>query len=136
MKNESNNGITRRSFIKRSTVAAIAASNLMMFTGLVNAVEESPSPMVGGGECVIDKFATNLFYAINNRVENVPVYICTATGCDKKKPCGQHFLYDANNIIATYPDGSPVLTDVFVQCIPDGNQTPPTTVCIRPVQLL
>ena len=49
MKNEVNNGITRRSFIKRSTVAAIAASNLMMFTGLVNAAEESSSP---NGNCV------------------------------------------------------------------------------------
>lgn len=43
MKNDTNNGITRRSFMKRSTVAAIAAMNMMMFTGLVNAAEASPS---------------------------------------------------------------------------------------------
>jgi hypothetical protein len=50
MKNENINGITRRSFIKRSTVAAIAASNLMMFTGLVNAANISPSPLPEGDE--------------------------------------------------------------------------------------
>ena len=44
MKNETKYGMSRRCFIKRSTIAAIAAMNLMMFTGLVNAADESPSP--------------------------------------------------------------------------------------------
>lgn len=51
MKNETNNGITRRSFIKRSTVAAIAASNLAIFSGIVNAYDESPSPGSSSGNC-------------------------------------------------------------------------------------
>ena len=136
MKNESSNGITRRSFIKRSTVAAIAASNLMMFTGLVNAHEESPSPMVGGGECVIDKIDTVLNYTINNRVVPVEVYICSATGCEKQLDCGQHFLYDANNIIATYPDGQPVFIGVSVKCIPEGEEQPEPTICVKPPQMV
>jgi len=35
------NGLTRRSFIKRSVVAAVAASSLTIFSGLVNATEDS-----------------------------------------------------------------------------------------------
>ena len=47
MKNESEpTGITRRSFLKRSTVAVIAATNIMMFTGLVNAAGTHPSPVI------------------------------------------------------------------------------------------
>jgi anaerobic selenocysteine-containing dehydrogenase len=35
--NPRSNGITRRSFIKRSVVAAVAASSMTIFSGLVNA---------------------------------------------------------------------------------------------------
>lgn len=51
MKNETNHGITRRSFMKRSTVAVIAASNLAIFSGIVNASDESPSPGSSSGNC-------------------------------------------------------------------------------------
>lgn len=51
MINEQNQGISRRSFIKRSTVAAIAATIMMMFTGLVNAADD--------GYSILDGFACN-----------------------------------------------------------------------------
>lgn len=37
MRNASSTGITRRSFIKRSTVALVGAANITIFSGLVNA---------------------------------------------------------------------------------------------------
>lgn len=80
MKNESNNVITRRSFIKRSTVAAIAASNLMLFTGLVNAANISPSPLPeGDGEMATCEMITERvdYYGCNNQsVYNEEVYSC------------------------------------------------------------
>jgi hypothetical protein len=40
------NGLTRRSFIKRSVVAAVAVSSLTIFSGLVNAqIESYPTPI-------------------------------------------------------------------------------------------
>jgi len=38
-----NGSIKRRSFIKKSVIASVAASNLTMFQGLVNAQEQSSS---------------------------------------------------------------------------------------------
>jgi hypothetical protein len=45
------NGLTRRSFIKRSVVAAVAVSSMTIFSGLVNA--QNFEPYVGDdGSCV------------------------------------------------------------------------------------
>jgi hypothetical protein len=52
MKNETS-GISRRSFLKRSTVAILAASNMMMFAGLVNAAEESSSFQIPIQNCLV-----------------------------------------------------------------------------------
>lgn len=68
--------------MKQSTVAAIAASNLMMFTGLVNAegthpspaipVENEPTTMI---KCNVKKTKSEIQYT--NNTEDL-VYLCTA----------------------------------------------------------
>jgi uncharacterized membrane protein len=54
-KEPSTNGLTRRSFIKRSVVAAVAVSSLTIFSGLVDARTEGKS---GSSEekCYTDAF--------------------------------------------------------------------------------
>jgi hypothetical protein len=47
----SNNGTTRRSFIKRSVVAAVAVSTMTIFSGLVNAQTPAASGTVPAGTC-------------------------------------------------------------------------------------
>ncbi len=49
-----NSGLSRRSFIKRSVVAAVAASSMTIFSGLVNAGNESPSP---ASKCKMEKLS-------------------------------------------------------------------------------
>jgi hypothetical protein len=65
----SSNGTTRRSFIKRSVVAAVAVSTMTIFSGLVNAQTPAASGTGTGGQtpcksgtktrCCIDKFGTS-----------------------------------------------------------------------------
>lgn len=129
MKNETSNGMTRRSFMKRSTVAAIAATNLMMFTGLVNADELSPSPQEDATKCIPKKTDAIEILRINNVNVRANVFICEATGCDQVVPCGSYVKFDNNNNIILDENGKPLLFDVNVQCVKNGNAIP--VICFK-----
>jgi hypothetical protein len=80
----SNNGVTRRSFIKRSVVAAVAVSTLSIFSGLVNAADPAgytvPTGTCKSGDkdkCCKDKFSgTDNAYTCTD----YPGYYCDKNG--------------------------------------------------------
>lgn len=123
MINEQNQGISRRSFIKRSTVAAIAATNLLMFTGLVNAGEESPSPKkckvmidVGTTDWSVDKGIGNVIHKIND------CWCDDNTLGNGQIQCGVWYEFDK--------DANPVLVKpVFVTCGDGGHTKTQTQMC-------
>lgn len=103
MKNEQNQGVSRRSFIKRSTVAAIAATNMMMFTGLVNAQSILPSPadllipLIDKGnmlKCKVRKQKANIAYPNGT---NALIFYCIADkSCSDEITCGKMYVLGAD----------------------------------------
>jgi len=85
--NQPTTGLTRRSFIKRSVVAAVALSTMTIFSGLVRAegqdYQETCKLTKEPDEWIFDK-------------GNIAIYKCSATGpiCDKDMPCGRMFEMD------------------------------------------
>ena len=130
MKNEPCNGITRRSFIKRSTVAAIAASHLMMFTGLVNAVEESPSPFETGllpPNCSVVKDPRKVDFSIGHgeyeRIEKLTECWCSDNGVGNGEiACGVWKTFDAEG-------NETSRAQAFVTCGSGGNTITQTVMC-------
>lgn len=144
MKNESEpTGITRRSFLKRSTVAVIAATNMMMFTGLVNAAGTHPSPAIplddstNMWKCNVKKTRSLIQFPNNTQAQ---VFICTAdSSCDLEITCGKMYvLNDLGN--PEVLNGVKTTQDVKWKCdektyMSDDNnnevEMPKTVVCLR-----
>ena len=74
--NSSSNGVTRRSFIKRSVVAAVAVSSMTIFSGLVNAANT--------GDSSYCKLAFEDIFSMQN---NKLVYIGSHCWYDGGDPC-------------------------------------------------
>ena len=100
----SSTGLTRRSFIKRSVVAAVAVSSMTIFSGLVRAEGEGGTETVcaQGTPCSIKKVKDGQIWQGGLH----DVYECTCTGtvgcCTSSKiKCGNWFD-DNGNVIAVY----------------------------------
>jgi hypothetical protein len=100
--NPSPSTITRRSFIKRSVVAAVAVSGITIFSGLVNAVEPEKASGNGGGggnpcygsdidreKCCDDHYgpSKNAYRCFSN-VNNNTVGYCDANWRNTIDSCG------------------------------------------------
>ena len=89
--NPTPSGITRRSFIKRSVVAAVAVSNMTIFSGLVRAEFEeygvSIPPPCG---LTLEPYE----WTFDDKI--ITVWKCSATGpvCDKEIFCGRMYEMD------------------------------------------
>jgi len=107
------NDLTRRSFIKRSVVAAVAASSLTIFSGLVNAAEDSDY-------CEIRR--EDRLYQWQNGYPSIPVSYCWATNYSNDKydcqmTCGNYIPRDRNGDPKRDDNGKLVLKPRTVYCI-------------------
>lgn len=126
MNNEQNQGISRRSFIKRSTVVAIAATNMMMFTGLVNAIHISPSPETQSFRnmkaCKVHRSEHDYTYPNKSTAK---VWGCTALkSCKYIINCGEYYKLDADGNPEKDIDGNRVTVPVQWLC-EDSNMEDP-----------
>jgi hypothetical protein len=86
---QSPSSITRRSFIKRSVVAAVAVSSMTIFSGLVNAAN---------GEIYIPNGCSLSMTASKYDLEWL-TWTCEVTGdCDELVECGQMFDIDPQTL--------------------------------------
>jgi hypothetical protein len=125
--NPTPSGITRRSFIKRSVVAAVAVSNMTIFSGLVRAEFEeygvSIPPPCG---LTLEPYE----WTFDDKI--ITVWKCSATGpvCDKEIFCGRMYEMDpfTGDPILDPIENQMIWTDVKLNCATDRH---PTTYCLR-----
>jgi len=75
-----NTGHTRRSFINRSIVAAVATSSMTIFSGLVNAAGEYDS-CAKGLPCVLEMIDTGIGNFIDGQLHWIAECRCDTAGC-------------------------------------------------------
>lgn len=100
-------GTTRRSFIKRSVVAAVAVSSLTIFSGLVNA------NLPGGGyPCSISKNQGK--FGDGGNFNDVEILFCRAkkADCYQELKCGKFYQLDENGRVKVNPQTGQPLTEL------------------------
>jgi len=85
-------GLTRRSFIKRSVVAAVATSSMTIFSGLVNAAEEYDS-CVKGLPCVLEMIDTGIGNFIDGQLHWIAECRCDTAGCCQRSSISCYDYY-------------------------------------------
>ncbi|MDQ8191628.1 hypothetical protein, partial [Roseibacillus persicicus] len=118
---------SRRSFIKKSVVASVAATNLTMFSGLVNAQSASPSPR--DPKCELqtwDQGVTTIFLKGGGTIQVTRVR-CRAINCASGYgQCGEYpkltngtAELDSDGKVVTVPVDLPCYQpdSVFIACL-------------------
>ncbi len=133
-KNPNPLGSTRRSFMKKSVVAAVAASNVTIFSGLVDAAEEEAS---GGKKCTLSY--------VNVRTESIlvfddgegtktwqsmSVHDCVAGSCVGTIGCSVYYRTDENGKIIRLQDGRIIWYPVTAKCIVGGADPSDYVTCL------
>jgi hypothetical protein len=129
-KDNKTNGMPRRSFMKKSVVAAVAASNMTIFSGLVNA-GEGPLDVFKYPDCKycdIEKVPVDMTFAVPcveingrcERVQNAPQqYECQADqSCSLDLECGETYVYtdEAMGCVVADANGIPIRVPVKFNC--------------------
>jgi anaerobic selenocysteine-containing dehydrogenase len=126
--NPAQTGLTRRSFIKRSVVAAVAVSSMTIFSGLVKAGDNPVYIHIRDG-CELSKEADQWNFPDG---VSIMVYKCWSSGaiCNKDIECGVMYEMDPFT-------GAPILdpitqktiwNNIVVNCGADRN---PLKYCLR-----
>lgn len=122
-------GLTRRSFIKRSVVAAVAASSMTIFSGLVRADSILYGVEVGDGVFCFRHMQPDQWIFPNH---TLPVWKCSAVGqeCDAHIPCGRMYEMDPFTGEPTIEllTGKMIWNDIFLHCATDRA---PLKYCLR-----
>lgn len=104
--------LSRRDFMKKTTVLTVGIAGMTLFSGLVNAGESYG----GTGPVCSPVHRSADVLTIGNA--NIPIWTCLATGpsCQEDIDCGSMTKFNADGTAATDKDGKVIVKKITVNC--------------------